>query len=119
MLIMIRHLRRAAFSSYNQMYSCDSFAKRGVESSFKKIPVVQTKFKFVTLLSGGKDSIFNTMEAVALGHECIAVANLAPQKAQESDSYMYQTVGVELVPLMAQAMEVPFYRREIAGTSIN
>jgi diphthine-ammonia ligase len=64
--------------------------------------------KFVALLSGGKDSVYNVLECVSLGHELVCVANLFPKKKenenQEKDSYMYQTVGVETVPFIAQCL---------------
>jgi diphthine-ammonia ligase len=36
--------------------------------------------KFVALLSGGKDSVYNVLECVSLGHELVCVANLYPKK---------------------------------------
>jgi diphthamide synthase (EF-2-diphthine--ammonia ligase) len=33
----------------------------------------------------------------------------------ELDSYMYQSVGHEIIDLFAQAMELPLYRAEIKG----
>ena len=47
------------------------------------------KFKYVSLISGGKDSIFNTMKCAAHGHELLCVANLYPEEQKESDSFMY------------------------------
>ena len=58
--------------------------------------------KVVGLVSGGKDSVFNLIECVAHGHEIVALANLNGQEeGVELDSYMYQTVAVELAPLIA------------------
>jgi len=76
------------------------------------------KFKFVSLISGGKDSVFNTMKCVAHGHELICVANLYSQGQKESDSYMYQTVGTEIVEYVAKCLDVPFHRREIKGVAM-
>ena len=48
--------------------------------------------KFVGLISGGKDSIFNLLQCAAYGHDLICVANLHPPvslEAKEMDSYMY------------------------------
>lgn len=48
--------------------------------------------KFVGLISGGKDSIFNLLQCVAYGHELVCVANLHPPeeaKSKEMDSYMF------------------------------
>ena len=72
--------------------------------------------KVVGLISGGKDSIFNLVECVAHGHEIICLANLhGPDQGAELDSYMYQTVGVEVAPLIAQAMDLPLHRRQLTG----
>ena len=60
--------------------------------------------KFVGLISGGKDSIFNLLQCVAYGHELVCVANLHPPLAQdekEMDSFMFQTVGVEITDYIA------------------
>ena len=80
-----------------------------------------SKFKFVSLISGGKDSIFNTVKCAAYGHELVCVANLHPKQEElgEKDSYMYQTVGVEVTPLIAQCLGVPIIRREIVGKPHN
>ena len=72
--------------------------------------------KFVALLSGGKDSVYNLIECVGMGHELLCVGNLHPPKPAvegaagaptEIDSFMYQSVGIELVPFIAQALAVP------------
>ena len=101
------------------MFCCDSFKPHGSTDAYEMVKVTQNKMKFVSLLSGGKDSIMNTMECVALGHELVAVGTLKPKVAAEQDSYMYQTVGVEVVPLMAKALDVPLYSREITGGPAN
>ena len=79
--------------------------------------------KFVALLSGGKDSVYNLMECIAMGHELVCVANLHPPKSEdgknELDSMMYQSVGVEVVPLIAQCLGVPVITQEIKGKSLN
>jgi diphthine-ammonia ligase len=41
--------------------------------------------KFVALLSGGKDSVFNALECVSLGHELVCVANLYPQQKENEN----------------------------------
>ena len=73
------------------------------------------------------------VECVRHGHELVALANLHPKKdignklrclecssfirslTDELDSYMYQSVGHEMIDLIAQAMELPLYRAEIKG----
>ena len=37
---------------------------------------------------------------------------------EEIDSYMYQTVGQDAIDLVAQALDVPLYRRVIQGSAI-
>ncbi|CAF4983712.1 unnamed protein product, partial [Rotaria socialis] len=65
---------------------------------------------------GGKDSTYNMIECVRHGHEIVALANLHPNKdIDELDSYMYQSVGHEIIDLFAKAMELPLYRAEIKG----
>lgn len=73
----------------------------------------------VALVSGGKDSTYNMMQVVAEGHEVVALANLHPKDRDELDSYMYQTVGHQGIEKLAQAMELPLYRRMTRGHSIN
>lgn len=71
--------------------------------------------KIVGLISGGKDSIFNLVKCVQQGHEIVALANLYPEETDELDSYMYQSVGHEIIGLIAEAMQKPLYRRPIKG----
>lgn len=85
--------------------------------------------RFVALVSGGKDSTFAVSEAMKQGHELAAIAHLAsfnlssqlvtstgdqsrfsvPGASVEQDSWMYQSVGSELVPLLAVAYDKPLY----------
>lgn len=94
----------------------------------------------VALISGGKDSFFSLLHCRANGHRVVALANLhpaAPARRQEDDgdlqtagdhadddqggaaadlnSFMYQTVGHEVIPLYAEAVGLPLYRQEITG----
>ncbi|CAJ1394774.1 unnamed protein product [Effrenium voratum] len=72
------------------------------------------------LISGGKDSIWNLHYCHHFGHELRCLANLAPPPGvSELDSYMYQTVGSELVTCIAEAMGLPLVRRAIAGAPKN
>jgi diphthine-ammonia ligase len=92
--------------------------------------------------SGGKDSCHALLHCIAMGHELVALANLQPEPskgfffpsapavpyvsaliaaddrmADELDSYMYQTVGHEIVPAIAAAIGVPLIRQTIVGSS--
>uniref|UniRef100_A0A8C4T0T8 Diphthine--ammonia ligase n=1 Tax=Erpetoichthys calabaricus TaxID=27687 RepID=A0A8C4T0T8_ERPCA len=78
----------------------------------------KTNFRIVKVINGGKDSCYNMMQCIAAGHEIVALANLQPEKKDELDSYMYQTVGHEAIDLYAEAMDLPMYRRTIQGTSL-
>ena len=75
--------------------------------------------KTLALISGGKDSCFNMMHCVANGHQIVALGNLYPSKSQdEIDSYMFQTVGHDIINLYSECMDVPTYRQEIKGKSL-
>nr|XP_009858382.1 diphthine--ammonia ligase isoform X1 [Ciona intestinalis]XP_026690168.1 diphthine--ammonia ligase isoform X2 [Ciona intestinalis] len=73
--------------------------------------------KVIALISGGKDSCYNMMQCVDMGHSIVGLANLQPVGKDELDSYMYQTVGHEAIEYYAEAMDLPLYMREIAGAS--
>jgi len=78
----------------------------------------------VGLLSGGKDSCFSLLHALANGHTLAALANLTPRSptgqdhdeegGDELDSHMYQTVGHDAVESIAQAMHgLPLFRARL------
>lgn len=75
--------------------------------------------RVVALVSGGKDSTYNMMQVTAEGHQVIALANIHPKDKDELDSYMYQTVGHQGIEKLAEAMELPLYRKITRGNSIN
>ena len=77
--------------------------------------------RVVALISGGKDSTYAMMKCVEHGHTIAALANLYPpaQFGEEMDSFMYQSVGHAHIDSIAEAMELPLFRREIVGRSIN
>ncbi|GAQ84195.1 putative Endoribonuclease [Klebsormidium nitens] len=75
--------------------------------------------KVVALVSGGKDSCYNMMLCEQHGHEIVALANLLPEDdaTDELDSFMYQTVGHQLIAAYATCMGLPLFRRRIRGKS--
>jgi diphthine-ammonia ligase len=76
--------------------------------------------RVVVLVSGGKDSTCNMLKCVEHGHDIVALANLHPPRdaaSDELDSFMYQSVGHELIDAYAESMRVPLYRRAIRGSS--
>ncbi|ESW33988.1 hypothetical protein PHAVU_001G114900 [Phaseolus vulgaris] len=74
--------------------------------------------KVVALVSGGKDSCYAMMKAIQYGHEIVALANLMPldDSVDELDSYMYQTVGHQIIVKYAECMGLPLFRRRIQGS---
>ena len=76
----------------------------------------------VALISGGKDSFYSLLHCLHNDHHVVALANLyATTEPETSDlnSYMYQTVGHAMIPLHAEALGLPLYRRQISGSAIN
>lgn len=68
----------------------------------------------VGLISGGKDSIYNLILSVETGHNIVALAHLIPlNNENETDSFMYQSVGFNLVPTIAKCMEIPLFQHQI------
>ncbi len=60
------------------------------------------------------------MKCVEAGHEIVALGNLYPADgAEELDSYMYQSVGHDVIEAYADCMSLPLYRRAIRGTPKN
>ncbi|EME39600.1 hypothetical protein DOTSEDRAFT_75300 [Dothistroma septosporum NZE10] len=78
----------------------------------------------VALISGGKDSFFSVLHCQANGHSVVALANLHPPhhehgQADDLESYMYQTIGHNVIPLYERALGLPLYRQEIHGGAVN
>ncbi|SCN63233.1 diphthine--ammonia ligase, putative [Plasmodium chabaudi chabaudi] len=74
----------------------------------------------VGLISGGKDSIYNLVCCFKDGHNITALAHLIPYKSQnETDSFMYQSVGFELIPSISECMEKPLIQHQIKRKPIN
>lgn len=89
--------------------------------------------KVIGLVSGGKDSCFNLVHCAANGHELVAIATLQPEEgigacisapresqltADELDSHLYQSVGTQLLPLIAESMGVPLFVGIIKGKAV-
>ncbi|XP_024045356.1 diphthine--ammonia ligase isoform X3 [Citrus clementina] len=75
--------------------------------------------KVVALVSGGKDSCYAMMKCIQYGHQIVALANLMPadDSVDELDSYMYQTVGHQIIVSYAECMGLPLFRRRIHGST--
>lgn len=87
----------------------------------------------VALISGGKDSLFSILHCLENGHKVVALANLYPRntnadeepshtrddsEGDDLNSFMYQTVGHSIIPLYAECLDIPLYRREITGSAV-
>lgn len=110
-----------------QLPTCDSF-----------LFDMSTGLNVIALISGGKDSLYSLLHCIENGHKITALANLYPNggvsesKASSSDgplqtsgdeyedlnSFMYQTVGHSIIPLYAECLGLPLYRRAITGTAV-
>ena len=67
--------------------------------------------KICALVSGGKDSIYTLCKMKDEGHEivvCIYMLN----KKESCDSYMYQTVGNEMIVYLEKVLKIPFIIKE-------
>ncbi len=53
------------------------------------------------------------------GHDLIALGNLFPalDSTDELDSYMYQTVGHQVVAAYAACADLPLFRRRLIGST--
>ena len=61
----------------------------------------------IALISGGKDSFFSILHCIQNGHRIVALANLYPSNPSDTNdlnSYMYQTVGHDIIPLYEDAL---------------
>lgn len=79
---------------------------------------------FVSLLSGGKDSCYNTFQCIRHGHRLICLAHLRPTpvdhiEGEETNSFMYQTAGSNVLKAYEECLGVPMLQRQIIGTSLN
>jgi diphthine-ammonia ligase len=76
--------------------------------------------KVIGLISGGKDSIYNLIQCMKNGHEIICLGHLArPADSGEMDSYMYQTVGSEMVDAVAECLGLPLIKHTLKNKPLN
>lgn len=105
------------------------------------------RLNVIALISGGKDSFYSLLHCIHHGHRVVALANLFPAEDASSssrelqvidpesahhvhhgadgvggekdlNSFMYQTVGHEIIPLYAAATGLPLYRQPILGDAV-
>eukprot|EP01071_Lankesteria_metandrocarpae_P012990 Lankesteria_metandrocarpae@DN650_c0_g1_i1.p1 len=76
--------------------------------------------RVVALVSGGKDSVFSILCCEDLGHEVTLLAHLTPRGGSvETDSYMYQSIGTEAIPSIAEALGIPLVMDAITGMPVD
>ncbi|KAK1141541.1 hypothetical protein N8T08_008954 [Aspergillus melleus] len=100
----------------------------------------------IALISGGKDSLYSILHCLRNGHNVVALGNLHPapksrkdgeerrgdgeeeeeeeeeeEKEEEDDidSFMYQTIGHNVIPLYEPALGIPLYRAPITGGAVD
>ena len=80
----------------------------------------ESTMKFVALISGGKDSLYSTLECVRNGHELVACVHLGAPVSETEESYMYQTAASEVIPILVEdCLCVPLVLYQRIGTSVN
>lgn len=92
----------------------------------------------IALISGGKDSLYSILHCIRNGHNVVALGNLHPplpdadnastekgqgqgnaQTEDDIDSFMYQTIGWNVIPLYESALGIPLYRQSIEGGAVD
>ncbi|CAG7942515.1 unnamed protein product [Penicillium nalgiovense] len=88
----------------------------------------------IVLISGGKDSLYSILHCIRNGHKVVALANLYPEPQNKTstnpkqpkhdeeddiDSFMYQTIGHNIIPLYETALQIPLYRQPITGSAVD
>jgi len=96
------------------------------------------RLNVIALISGGKDSFFSILHCIQNGHKVIALGNLYPpapspnprinddmsqgregaEAEHDLNSFMYQTVGHNVIPLYEKALGIPLYRQQIIGGAV-
>lgn len=79
----------------------------------------RSSMKVVALVSGGKDSCYSILKCHAHGHEVVALAHVTPPSGTgEADSFMYQSVASSVVPLIAEALQLPLFTVQTGAKAI-
>lgn len=73
---------------------------------------------FIALISGGKDSIYTIKKLQNNGHNLIGLLYIY-DISETIDSYMYQTVGKEIIHLYSECLQVPLYVYQTKAKSKN
>ncbi|KCZ76411.1 hypothetical protein H311_02593 [Anncaliia algerae PRA109] len=73
---------------------------------------------FIALISGGKDSIYTTNLLIDKGYNLRGLVYIYC-KSDNLDSYMYQTVGKEMINIYSECFNVPIFVKESDCLTIN
>ncbi|KAF9764262.1 Diphthine--ammonia ligase [Nosema granulosis] len=73
---------------------------------------------FIGLVSGGKDSIYSIKCCIDKGHKLVGILYML-NPSPYVDSYMYQTVGSEIVKLFGDCLDVPLFIYETECNAAN
>jgi predicted ATP pyrophosphatase (TIGR00289 family) len=76
---------------------------------FKDIPVIM---KVASLFSGGKDSAYAIYLAKKAGLNVKYIVSLFPEK---KDSWMFHSINIHLTEILAEAMNIPFIKKQTQG----
>ena len=68
--------------------------------------------KLASLFSGGKDSTYALWIAQQQGH---IISSLLSMKSKSSHSWMFHSINIHLVDLLAECLEIPLISRETKG----
>lgn len=76
--------------------------------------------KVIALISGGKDSFYTIKKILDdKNNEIIGLLHIRSNKKEFQDSYMFQTVGSEIIEAYGECMEIPVYIYESGMNTIN
>ena len=74
--------------------------------------------KIAALISGGKDSIYTLCKMKDQGYEIVCGVYMYGEN-ENSDSFMYQTIGQNIIKLIEQSLEIPFIYKKTRCITLN
>lgn len=78
--------------------------------------MVDNEGTVVALLSGGKDSLFALHCCIHFGYKLEVVGHIrSSEVTEEADSYMYQTVGSQMIEAIGSCLDVPVVTHTLSG----
>ena len=96
-------------------YALEKLSRKGgfhSKSAYLKTFYPNHNVRLGVLFSGGKDSTYAAYIMQKQNYELACLINLI---CENKDSYMFQTAGIELVPLQAQALGLPLLCQKSSG----